>query len=163
MIIMPVVNPDEIKITSALASDIWQEYYTSLIGVDQVNYILAAFQSPDAISAQINSEGYLYYLAYDETARRAAAYCGVRSDGDVLFLSKIYVHSDYRRAGLFSSMLNRALEDAPETSKVWLTVNKGNALAISAYKAKGFTVESELVTDIGSGYVMDDYKMVLEI
>ena len=41
--------------------------------------------------------------------------------------------------------------------QVYLTVNKHNDHAIAVYKKTGFKVIDEVVTDIGNGYVMDDY------
>ena len=40
---------------------------------------------------------------------------------------------------------------------VYLTVNTGNARAVRAYEKFGFTRTDHTVTDIGSGFVMDDY------
>ena len=47
--------------------------------------------------------------------------------------------------------------------KMWLTVNKGNENAIAAYLKLGFVRSGELLTDIGNGYVMDDYTMELNL
>ena len=41
----------------------------------------------------------------------------------------------------------------------YLTVNRGNAKAIRAYERNGFKVVRTQVTDIGNGFVMDDYVM----
>ena len=40
-----------------------------------------------------------------------------------------------------------------------LSVNKRNAKAIAAYKRNGFVIAESVVTDIGGGFVMDDYIM----
>ena len=42
---------------------------------------------------------------------------------------------------------------------MYLTVNKGNELGIRAYKGTGFETIDAVRTDIGSGFVMDDYIM----
>ncbi len=42
---------------------------------------------------------------------------------------------------------------------LYLTVNKNNEMAIRAYKANGFEVIDAVETDIGEGFVMDDYIM----
>ena len=44
-------------------------------------------------------------------------------------------------------------------SCIYLTVNKYNSGSIEVYKKLGFTVADQVVTDIGGGYVMDDYIM----
>ena len=45
---------------------------------------------------------------------------------------------------------------------IWLTVNRRNERAIGAYRRAGFREVRAQVTDIGGGYVMDDYVMELE-
>ena len=44
-------------------------------------------------------------------------------------------------------------------SALYLTVNKHNDLAIRAYRAKGFQTIDAVETDIGNGFVMDDFIM----
>ncbi len=58
-------------------------------------------------------------------------------------------------------MLERVIEEAKSAGKssVYLTVNKHNRHAIDVYIKKGFRMVGEAVTDIGSGFVMDDYIM----
>ena len=40
-----------------------------------------------------------------------------------------------------------------------LSVNKHNTRAIAAYRRNGFVIAESVVTDIGGGFVMDDYVM----
>jgi len=46
-------------------------------------------------------------------------------------------------------------------SRIQLTVNKGNSGSISVYEHWGFVTVDSVVTDIGCGFVMDDYVMEL--
>ena len=48
-------------------------------------------------------------------------------------------------------------------SKIRLTVNKGNTHAVQVYEHYGFRTVEKVKTDIGSGYVMDDFIMVKEL
>ncbi|MDB6006010.1 MAG: Ribosomal protein acetylase RimI, partial [Prosthecobacter sp.] len=41
-----------------------------------------------------------------------------------------------------------------------LFVNKHNISAIRAYQRAGFAFEKDVITEIGGGFVMDDYVMV---
>jgi len=43
--------------------------------------------------------------------------------------------------------------------ELWLTVNKDNADSIAFYRRVGFGIAGSSVTDIGGGFVMDDYRM----
>ncbi len=49
-----------------LAKVIWMEHYTPIIGVEQVNYMLSRFQSADSILNDISTNGYRYFLVYDD-------------------------------------------------------------------------------------------------
>ena len=42
---------------------------------------------------------------------------------------------------------------------MYLTVNKYNEMGIRAYQAKGFETIESVETDIGRGFIMDDYVM----
>ena len=44
---------------------------------------------------------------------------------------------------------------------MYLTVNKYNDLGIRAYEGTGFVTIDAVETDIGEGYIMDDYIMEL--
>ena len=93
-----VTRRQEIAIIEALAREIWTEHYTPIIGRDQVNYMLCTFQSKDAISTQMDTEGYRYFLMEEEGAH--IGYMAVQSSGDELFLSKIYIKASERGKGL---------------------------------------------------------------
>ena len=60
-------------------------------------------------------------------------------------------------------MLKRAKEIAEGSSSVYLTVNKGNDDTIAIYRKWGFEIIDSVVTDIGGGFVMDDYIMSLDL
>ena len=44
-------------------------------------------------------------------------------------------------------------------TRLQLRVNKANASAIRAYCRAGFTFVEDVCTDIGNGFVMDDYRL----
>jgi ribosomal protein S18 acetylase RimI-like enzyme len=48
-------------------------------------------------------------------------------------------------------------------NSVWLTVNKNNISAVSVYEKRGFKKIGEGVTDIGNGFVMDDFYFQLDV
>jgi len=156
-----VVTSQQIEAVEALAKEIWTEHYTPIIGREQVDYMLARFQSARAVSEQL-AEGYLYFLIED--AGRSIGYLSVLPKEGELFLSKIYVHSSQRGRGHGSRAVRFVDELAQENglSRIVLTVNKNNTLAIKAYEAMGFRKIEALVQDIGSGFVMDDYRMEKE-
>ncbi len=148
---------------SQLASIIWEDHYTSIIGKTQVSYMVEKFQSANAIKEAIEIEHYHYLMVYyQQQLIGYSSYCIKECS---LFLSKFYVHKSFRGLKVASSMMNQIILFAKKNklSSVFLTVNKYNKHSISIYKHFGFLVTKELVTDIGQGFVMDDYQLTLTI
>ena len=94
---------------------------------------------------------------------RIVGYTGghVEADTNRFFISKIYLLKEHRGEGLCSATIRFYERLARERGldALYLTVNKHNEMAIRAYKAKGFEVIDAVETDIGDGYIMDDYIM----
>ncbi len=141
-----------------LASTIWHEHYTSIIGLDQVEYMIRKFQTTTAIEAQVK-QGYYYYLAYYNDI--PAGYLSIKKEDDALFLSKIYIQKEYRGKGLGKTAMEFITQQAYKLNctKITLTVNINNSKSIKAYENMGFVNTGQIVHDIGSGFVMDDYTM----
>ena len=156
----PVTDEEEIATVSALADEIWREHYPSIISNEQIVYMLGCFQSKSAIRKQID-DGYHYALILIDG--RPAGYLAVHADSgeQALFISKIYLCHDMRGkgGGYAASEYIMGLAQEKGCSRIWLTVNRMNRTAISAYERWGFSVTGEVVADIGEGFVMDDYRM----
>lgn len=152
----PVLSDRDIKETADLAEIIWKEHFTPIIGSDQVGYMLAKFQSETAIRTQIR-QGYLYFALMFE--KKQIGYIGLRSDADCLFLSKLYIQKEYRGNGYSRLMIAEAEKIAKQNNKsiIRLTCNRHNDGSITVYKKAGFQIVREEKTDIGSGFIMDDY------
>lgn len=149
-----VTQPAEIEQVVRLAREIWAEHYTPIIGSAQVDYMLERFQSQSAIQQQIH-QGMHYILL-----QQSAGYFAYEVKPDHLFLSKIYVHSTFRRQALARKAIAWIIENE-NPSRIQLTVNRHNTHSITAYHHLGFQTIGEQVTDIGNGYIMDDHVMVL--
>lgn len=158
--IKPVVSDDEIHQLENLAKEIWNQHFVPIIGQSQVDYMLQKFQSFEPMKKQI-SEGMQYFMALSDGEN--AGYCGYKLDGNRVFLSKLYVKLEFRGKGLSKLMLERISGFAAENGldAVYLTVNKRNDNTISIYRHLGFDIIDSVVSDIGNGFVMDDYIMQL--
>lgn len=146
----------DIKQLADLASKIWHEYWTEILTKEQIDYMVEKFQSEDAIRQQIADKNYTYYFIIENGEK--AGYFGVSDIDGYLFLSKLYIAKDFRHKGIGT----KAFEEIKKISagrKIRLTVNKHNHNTIRAYEKWGFKTVDSVVTDIGSGFVMDDYIM----
>ncbi|RYH74099.1 GNAT family N-acetyltransferase [Flavobacteriaceae bacterium 144Ye] len=154
-----LATPNDYKQIADLGFIIWNEHYTPIIGAEQVAYMLEKFQSEKAIQQQVE-EGFEYYLITFETV--SVGYICVKKKRDALFLSKIYVLSDYRgkKIGKTAIQFVERRANTLHCNSIELTVNKYNVNSIKAYEKLGFKTIEALVMDIGNGFVMDDYRMV---
>ena len=141
-----------------LADIIWREHYIPIIGLEQVDYMMKNYQSAEAMYAQF-IDGYHYFMIYYND--QFVGYISIKKEAKSLFLSKIYISKEYRGKKIGTSAMNFIEEKAIEMNckSIMLGVNRFNVNTIAAYKAMGFKIIGEMITDIGNGFIMDDYKM----
>ena len=160
--IIPVTNEELVYSLSAVADDIWHEYFTPILGTAQVDYMLEKFLSPDALIEQIN-DGYEYFVfSYEYTF---AGFAGIKEEDGKLFLSKLYVHKDFRGKKIGSYMFSKFIEICKmrELKIIWLTCNRNNTDTLAIYEHLGFQKIREEKTDIGNGFYMDDFILEYEL
>ena len=149
---------DNIQVLADLANSIWHEYWKGKLSDLQIDYMIEKFQSKNAILKQLESENYTYYFIKHNNL--IIGYIGVASKEDYLFLSKFYIMKKYRSMGYGTIAFNLLVNLISNSSaSIRLTVNKYNTPSINAYKKWGFQIVDSVVTDIGQGFVMDDYIM----
>ncbi len=154
----------ELREVAELAEKIWHECFVDIITVGQIDYMVEKYQSLNAMTEQVENQKYTYFAVREDG--ELCGYIGVKPESDDrFFLSKLYLRKDKRGRGIARLMLDRVFEEAGSLGKksVYLTVNKHNDHAIDVYKAVGFKIIDEAVTDIGNGYVMDDYIFSYEL
>ena len=160
MIEITIANtkPDYILIEQ-LADAIWREHYIPLVGKPQIDYMLDKFQSVEAISNQVKNDGFEYHvLTFNKIP---AGYIGFKKEANHMFLSKIYVLSDFRGQKIGKAAIQFVEEKAKQNKlqAIRLGVNINNANSIKAYEKLGFKTINTFVADIGNGFVMDDFIM----
>lgn len=158
-IITKAVSSGDFTTISALAHEIWNEHYAGLLSQEQIDYMLQLNQTPEAVALQVAGET-VYYIACKDG--EPAGYFAVKPDGGNLFISKLYIRREFRGMGIGRAFLSRAAADFPNAKTMRLFVNKHNS-SVNAYLKMGFKINRSMITDIGDGFVMDDYEMVLII
>lgn len=161
------VATDEQKLALAdMAEKIWNEYWPAIIGQKQTDYMVAKFQSLEAIKRDMADEGYEYWfiaVCEEDGEMLPIGYTGghVEEDSNRFFISKVYLLESERGGGLCSQVVKfyENLCRSRGLDAVYLTVNKNNSIAIRAYKKNGFEIIDAVEKDIGCGFVMDDYIM----
>jgi ribosomal protein S18 acetylase RimI-like enzyme len=149
-------TPADLPTVSALAGRIWRAHYPSIIAPAQIEYMLQWMYSLPQLEQDVQ-RGVVYELLYD--GDHAIGFCGYEEVEGELKLHKLYVEVTEHGRGLGTLLLKHVEDEARRRGlqTLVLGVNKRNAKAIRAYERNGFTVRKEIVTDIGGGFVMDDY------
>lgn len=154
----PVADSSDIKQLAAMADKVWHEYFPCILSDEQIDYMVEKFQSVKALTSQI-SEGYMYFFLI--AGGIPVGYTGVHPEKDRLFLSKLYILKSFRGNHYATDAFDflRGLAEGMDLESIYLTVNKYNSHSIDVYKHVGFRTVDSTVTDIGNGFVMDDYIM----
>lgn len=162
--------PDEVSIEplqavdipaiAELARAIWREHHVKFVSAGQVEYMLRNKYTAAELAPYVGgTDRWLDVLRVGGTI--AGFLRCMRTDPGELKLEEIYVSQTLRGTGMGRTLLALAESRARELgcSFVILYVNRANDTAVRAYRRAGFVVRRELVVDIGSGYVMDDFLM----
>ena len=150
---------------SELAGVIWRACYPGIITHAQIDYMLARMYSLDVLRDEIRSQGIRYDLLLVDGKPAGFASYGPTAEPGVMKLHKLYLLPELHGRGLGSLLLQHVEREvrAGAGRRLILSVNKRNARAIAAYQRNGFVTADSVVTDIGGGFVMDDFIMAKEL
>ena len=154
----------KLRRTAEMAIDIWHECFVGVISDEQIDYMVESFQSFAAIKKQVGSENYEYYnFVLDGT--RIGYFAVAAQPDNTMMLSKLYMYKEYRGNGYAKKAFEfiKDLARQKGCKSIWLTVNRHNYGAMKVYEAFGMKVIREQVTDIGNGFVMDDYVYSIDV
>ena len=146
----------------ALARQIWPEAYRGIIAPEQISFMLDLMYSPERLRQDV-TEGVAYRLLLADGL--AVGFAGFGPyEPETLKLHKLYLSPRLHRSGLGKFMMDQVVDYAARNGykRVCLNVNRRNQ-AVAFYRRYGYQVQKETVLDIGNGFVMDDYIMVLAL
>lgn len=156
MLVKEVKNIKDIELIETMAKNIWMECFINMISIDQIEYMTKKYLSVEAIKSYI-TDNYIFKLIISDAD--IIGFYSYKDMGEYIFLSKLYLKKEFRKNG-FATEIIKILKEYNKPIK--LNVNKNNILAIPFYIKVGFIITESVKTDIGSGYYMDDYVMILK-
>ncbi|MBQ3300664.1 MAG: GNAT family N-acetyltransferase [Eggerthellaceae bacterium] len=164
---IPVKTPEDQEKLADMTGEIWRGYWPAIIGEAQTEYMVEQFQSLQAIERDMAEADYEYWMLVAtegaDRKRTIVGFTGGHNEPETnrFFISKIYLYPEARGHG-YARRVVEFYEDLCFTrgfDAMYLTVNKYNELGIRAYKGTGFDIIDSVETDIGEGFIMDDYIM----
>jgi ribosomal protein S18 acetylase RimI-like enzyme len=151
----------DFDVVSKLGATIWREYYSKIISMAQIEYMLPKRFSPDILHKYLNSSVRWFEILW--LGDKPIGYCSysLTSIPGVMKLEQIYLLKEFRRKGLGKFMLCNveSVAGKNELQNLTLQVNKHNQDALAVYHKAGYQIIAEALFDIGSGYFMDDFVM----
>jgi diamine N-acetyltransferase len=154
--------PTDIPLLQTLARKIWRAHFPGIISVAQIEYMLDRMYATEVIDKEMRAG------TYWELIREGGEEVGFLSYSHLpavalVKLHKLYVQVERHGQGLGRASLSHLMEVAAASGarEVSLYVNKNNRKAIRVYERAGFTIAEAVTSDIGGGFVMDDYRMTV--
>ena len=138
---------DDAETIASLARRSWYESYSGIISQEQIDYMLNQRFRLASLRIELRSDASQYWLAKREGD--AVGYGSLRLECDErgFKIQQIYVCLSEQGTGLGRALLGVMI------------ANRRNVKAIRFYERGGFLNVGTKVTDIGRGFVMDDFVM----
>ena len=158
MIHLTIAKEKDLTTISKLAKVIWNDHYVSIIGQQQVDYMLDKMYNHQSLIEQLIQEKHIFYLI--EKDKATIGFLSVSSENGIdYFLHKFYIDQPKSNAGIGTKALNLLIETIKPKS-LTLTVNRQNFKSINFYFKNDFKIDRVEDFDIGNNYVMNDFVMV---
>ena len=160
---LQLATPTDIDLIATIAAPVWHEYYTPIIGREQVEYMLKNMYSTAALIKQ-NAEGQNFYFIIDKGEKVGFISISKKAAGQ-WFIHKFYLSMEQQNKQLGSTVMTEIVnhilkKDNSKNIEIRLTVNRKNFKSINFYFKNGFKIETVEDFDIGNGFYMNDFVMI---
>ncbi|TXF89598.1 GNAT family N-acetyltransferase [Neolewinella aurantiaca] len=162
-------SPAEYPTIELIARATWPSAYGEILTPEQISYMLNMMYSPRAIADQVaaGQEFYLLETANMRThSKQVVGYVSHQVDylPGTTKIHKLYALPGVQGQGFGRRMVEHVKEFAAAAGqqKLRLDVNYKNR-AIGFYEKLGFERKERCNTDIGNGYLMEDWVMEMPL
>jgi len=160
MIIRQATESD-IETIQSIAKITWAVTY-DFLPVGQMEFMLDWMYSTTSLQQQMQNGHHFFVALVDEIIVGFASVS--KQDESISKLNKLYVLPTTQKTGAGKALLQRVISFAQENEakEIQLQVNRNNN-AKDFYIKHGFTILYEADFEIGNGYFMNDYVMILRL
>ncbi|TDO21367.1 GNAT family N-acetyltransferase [Pedobacter duraquae] len=164
MIALRKATEQDIPVIREIARTTWEPTYVPIIGAEQVTYMLDKMYNEGALLEQL-SEGHTFLIA--EIMKKSvgfAAYSVIDHELRTFKLHKLYVLPEVHGQGVGKFLINEVVDRIRDVDgkMLELNVNRANK-AKDFYERAGFKIKETVDIEIGNGFQMNDYVMVMPI
>ena len=156
------IGAGELPIVTELAHRIWPPTFESILAPEQMAYMLDLMYSPASLRQQLDDGVRFFLLRAPEPVGYLALQHGYREGTSKVH--KLYVLPERHGEGLGRRLIDYAVGEARAATAhtLRLDVNYQNP-ALGFYEHLGFRNTGRVDTEIGRGYLMEDYVMELTL
>jgi GNAT superfamily N-acetyltransferase len=160
MIILRKAKEKDIEVIQDIAKNTWYSTYESILGVDQIEYMLNKMYSRGALISQLQ-EGHTFLIAEQNLQDLGFAGFSLSDpERNTYKLHKLYVLPSAQGTGVGKLLMNEVANIAKSAGAISLELNVNrNNKAAEFYKGAGFNIKETVDLDIGNGFFMNDYVM----
>ncbi|OOG78573.1 GNAT family N-acetyltransferase [Algoriphagus sp. A40] len=165
MIQIRQIPKEELSKVQSIAHRTWPSTFANILSTEQIKYMLNWMYSLEMLEAQLE-KGHTFLLAEEDGEELGFAGFELNyGEGPKAKLHKIYLLPEAQGKGAGKALILEVADRAKKSDQksLLLNVNKYNQKAIDFYLRIGFQEIYKEVIDIGSGYMMDDVVMELNL
>lgn len=148
----------DLNTISNLAHEIWNQHYISIIGKEQVDYMLDKMYNLESLTDQLLNKKHVFYLINLDNLNIGFISISSENKND-FFLHKFYINQNKANSGIGTETFKQ-IESLLVPKTLTLTVNRQNFKSINFYFKNGFAIQSVEDFDIGNGFLMNDFVMI---
>ena len=165
MITISEATIKDIKVIREIAFKTWPVTYGEILSKAQIDYMLDLFYSEETLTDKLANIGHDFLVLKENEICHGFASCEHHYlNSNCTRLHKLYFLPEYQGKGMGKLMLDKIVALAKEnrSDTLSLNVNRFNK-AFAFYQNLGFQIVAEEDISIGHGYLMEDYKMELNM
>lgn len=162
---MKIIEAKEkhIPIIQGLSDVVWPITFADILSADQIKFMMEMMYSTEALREQM-TDGHRYALVQEGDIY--LGYLSIQHFEQEFStkIHKIYILPDQQGKGVGRQLIEYAKEQAKKNGSLYLTlnVNRYNK-ALYFYQHLGFAIAGKEDIDIGNGFLMEDYKLKMNI
>jgi GNAT superfamily N-acetyltransferase len=161
MIIIKEASIEDLNTVQEIAYKSWPDTYSTILSQDQIDYMLNLWYTSEVLIDNMTHKKHFFLLALDgDICLGFASYEHNYLNKNSTRLHKIYLLPEAQGKGVGKLLIDTVenLAKIHQSDFISLNVNKFNK-ACSFYQKIGFEIVDEYDTEIGNGYLMEDYIM----
>jgi ribosomal protein S18 acetylase RimI-like enzyme len=159
-----LLDRHELHLVQSIAHQTWPNTFAKILTKEQIVYMLDWMYHKTILEKNYD-DGHLFYAYFENNL--AIGFLAIQVnllEGKSLKIHKLYVLPNQQGKGVGYKLIQKAIEIAKKLDQknVFLNVNRFNQ-AVDFYKRVGFSILKEENIEIGKGFLMEDYVMLISV